>query len=401
VKNFSSIFLFLFVVLSILVSDGYQFLRYGSLFIFIIFSLNNLKRIYVDFFYWIFIYIILSLTFVSFLMGVFLFPDHVLHDARVPLFYFLIYSLFPLILKEHHINTFDKAIIFGSFLLSTYFFYMLLGKLGFSPLYLGDFLKQDYDQEIIDGRMKIYANHLSILTFLFPYLFFRVILGKSNKIILFTVFVLAFFAAILSLRRGVILSGFIGIILGLIILYSFQKLKVSISWLIAFACLLLLLIYNLSDVDFNKSIDELKSSVNFESNASNLVRKEQLEFFINKIKDRPIIGYGIGAHDIRYVRDPTNPTHFELGYVSMIYKGGLLLFFTVSLFCAYFFLSSLRIIKLYPVYFNRVVPILAGWLSLLIYHASNPIFSQFSYLLFFFLFFYMIYVIKSVKKIKL
>jgi hypothetical protein len=359
---------------------------------FFLISCFKLKALKVPSLYWIFILLILFFNIIAFIRGYLAFGKYSFIEAKLIIGYFIVFSFLIVFIKKEHIHTIEKSIFIGAIALSIYFIYMFLGLLNLNNLYFGDFLNQGYDLTMQGGKIKLYANHITILTFVFPYILIKTILGYGSKRQNIIVLILTGLCTYISLRRGVILSAALGLVITVLILAVRRK-KVIRRVLIIIITFIVLLsgYFKISEADFNRYKAEILSSFDYKKNPSNLIRYHQLHFFIKKISVKPFFGYGLGAHDPKYIRSKDNPAHYELGYIKMIYAGGLVTFFANFLLFGWAFFIAIRFINNDRADLTKkIAPAFAGWLSLVIYHASNPIFSQFSYLFFYFYFFYLL-----------
>lgn len=128
--------------------------------------------------------------------------------------------------------------------------------------------------------------------------------------------------------------------------------------------------------------DRIESISDFENDESNKVRKIQLKFLVNRIKEKPILGWGFGAHIKEYPEymiknnlQPVSSTSFELYYIELLFKTGIigiLIFFGYLIF---------NFIKLIIILFNKKLQvkdeqILVGWtigtMSILASSITNP-----------------------------
>lgn len=387
----SGIFLGAFVVFSVLDSNGLPYLRIILLSGFLIFAYKHTITNRLPITYWILVFIILFLSSIALIRGYIVFGMLAIYESKLIIGYFAVFSFIILFINSIQIKIIETSILIGSMLLSIYFFYMFLCLLNHNPLCFGDFLNQNYTLSSNEGRIKLYANNISIFTFLFPYVLIKTILKDGSLRLNIIVLFLTSLSTFISLRRGVILSGIIGLIITIIII-SFKERKMIKRILLVVLLLFALLTtyFSISNAKFDQYKKEILSSFDFNKNHSNLVRHEQFSFFIEQIKEKPIFGYGLGANNKKCVRNKINPADFELGYFKMIYAGGMIVFFANFILFLWALNKARILINRSKYLAGKIAPALAGWLSLVIYHASNPIFSQFSYLFFYFYLFYLI-----------
>lgn len=128
--------------------------------------------------------------------------------------------------------------------------------------------------------------------------------------------------------------------------------------------------------------DRIESISDFENDESNKVRAIQLKFLVNRIKEKPILGWGFGAHIEEYPQymidnnlQPVSSTSFELYYIELLFKTGIigiLIFFGYLVFnfvklIALLFKKNLRM---------RDEQVLVGWtigtMSILASSITNP-----------------------------
>lgn len=128
--------------------------------------------------------------------------------------------------------------------------------------------------------------------------------------------------------------------------------------------------------------DRIESISDFENDESNKVRAIQLKFLVNRIKEKPILGWGFGAHIEEYPQymidnnlQPVSSTSFELYYIELLFKTGIigiLIFFGYLVF---------NFVKLIIILFKKNLrmrdeQVLVGWtigtMSILASSITNP-----------------------------
>lgn len=77
--------------------------------------------------------------------------------------------------------------------------------------------------------------------------------------------------------------------------------------------------------------DRVESITDFENDESNKVRAIQLRFLVDKIKEKPVLGWGFGSHIYEYPQymqdnglQPVSSSSFELYYVELLFKTGVI-----------------------------------------------------------------------------
>lgn len=128
--------------------------------------------------------------------------------------------------------------------------------------------------------------------------------------------------------------------------------------------------------------DRIESISDFENDESNKVRAIQLKFLVNRIKEKPILGWGFGAHIEEYPQymidnnlQPVSSTSFELYYIELLFKTGII---GILIFFGYLVFNFVKLILLL---FKKNLrmrdeQVLVGWtigtMSILASSITNP-----------------------------
>ena len=128
--------------------------------------------------------------------------------------------------------------------------------------------------------------------------------------------------------------------------------------------------------------DRIESISDFENDESNKVRAIQLKFLVNRIKEKPILGWGFGAHIEEYPQymidnnlQPVSSTSFELYYIELVFKTGII---GILIFFGYLVFNFVKLIVLL---FKKNLrmrdeQVLVGWtigtMSILASSITNP-----------------------------
>ena len=128
--------------------------------------------------------------------------------------------------------------------------------------------------------------------------------------------------------------------------------------------------------------DRIESISDFENDESNKVRAIQLKFLVNRIKEKPILGWGFGAHIEEYTQymidnnlQPVSSTSFELYYIELLFKTGII---GILIFFGYLVFNFVKLIVLL---FKKNLrmrdeQVLVGWtigtMSILASSITNP-----------------------------
>lgn len=128
--------------------------------------------------------------------------------------------------------------------------------------------------------------------------------------------------------------------------------------------------------------DRIESIGDFENDESNKVRAIQLRFLVDKIKEKPVLGWGFGSHIYEYPQymkenglQGVNSSSFELYYVELVFKTGVI---GVLIFFGYLIYNF---VKLMLILFKKGLrerdeQMLVGWtigtMSILASSITNP-----------------------------
>lgn len=128
--------------------------------------------------------------------------------------------------------------------------------------------------------------------------------------------------------------------------------------------------------------DRIESISDFENDESNKVRAIQLKFLVNRIKEKPILGWGFGGHIEEYPQymidnnlQPVSSTSFELYYIELLFKTGII---GILIFFGYLVFNFVKLIVLL---FKKNLrmrdeQVLVGWtigtMSILASSITNP-----------------------------
>lgn len=128
--------------------------------------------------------------------------------------------------------------------------------------------------------------------------------------------------------------------------------------------------------------DRVESITDFENDESNKVRAIQLRFLVDKIKEKPVLGWGFGSHIYEYPQymqdnglQPVSSSSFELYYIELLFKTGVI---GVLIFFGYLIYNF---VKLLIILFKKGLKqkdeqMLVGWtigtMSILASSITNP-----------------------------
>ena len=227
------------------------------------------------------------------------------------------------------------------------------------------------------------------------------LLSKSNNSQLYSAIklLILLIGIFVSNTRGFWLGTGVGIVF-LVIYYLLKRKQLNFSIKKNLIVLLLLLVFvSLLPLTVKKPAggissgtesakDRLESIVDFEENISNKVRAIQMRFLGEKIKEKPILGFGFGAHIHEYPEymkannlQSVNSSNFEFYYVELIFKTGFLGIIYLFGYLIYKFMQLVIILVKYRLG-HEDEQILAAWtiasLSFLSASVTNPYLANLS-----------------------
>lgn len=192
----------------------------------------------------------------------------------------------------------------------------------------------------VNGAVRIFLrNHIYVLVS-FIFIFGYLLLGNLNyRLGLYLLLVLFGSALIISNSRGL----FVGLAIGMFLLFVIKKLsflKIVIAY--AGATLFLLSLFFFSE-GWQKIWTRVSSIFDFENDTSNNIRREQSAHLLNEFTLYPIFGKGYGSTlTTGFVRDASIPYSFELSYLELLYKLGIIGFVAFVLTLSTLFLVIRR-----------------------------------------------------------
>lgn len=282
-----------------------------------------------------------------------------------------------------------KVFIYSLLIISIYSFTYIGHEIGILPSQF--YIKFDLGQSIgfYSGFMEYSIYSLSSLIFLIPFCisglfiwedsFYKKIKLSKKTLIIITIFGLI--SALLSGRRAlwlvVLLSTVITFILYLIIfntnrLYLVKKIIIYVSTFI----LIFLIVFPIMTNKIDLNIASLLNKFNLEAGYE---RSSQFDSLIKGWAENPLLGNGHGAvADV--IRSTDMPWAYELQYIDLLFKTGLLGFLIYSFSGLWVILKMVKIAKILPESRMIILPILTALISFLIANITNPYLLKFDYI---------------------
>jgi O-antigen ligase len=116
-----------------------------------------------------------------------------------------------------------------------------------------------------------------------------------------------------------------------------------------------------------------------------VARHQQLVALLRGWLDHPFLGVGHGASVYGSIRRETAPWAYELGYVALLFQTGIVGVAAYAAGVLWVFFCAVKIIKGGGELGQMMIPMLVGFCSALIAHATNPYLDRFDGMWMFFL----------------
>jgi hypothetical protein len=302
---------------------------------------------------------------------------------------FVYLFIFSIIVYKQFLFKLFKVFIVSLLIISIYSFTYIGYALNLLPSLF--YIEFDLGQSIgfYDGFMEYSIYSLSSFLFLIPFAISGLVIWDdsfykkiriSKKIMLITLGI-SLFSAVLSGRRAlwlvVVLSVFITFFLYLLIVKTkrLHIIKKLIKYLLFFVVIGLLMLPFINNT-INLNLDSLLDKFNFEAGYE---RSMQFQALIKGWIERPFIGHGHGAV-AEVIRSQEMPWAYELQYVDLLFKTGIIGFLIYSLSGFWIILKLIKIAKKIPESRMIIIPILTGVISFLVANTTNPYLLKFDYI---------------------
>lgn len=235
-----------------------------------------------------------------------------------------------------------------------------------------------------DGYVQMNNVNIGMLTFIIPYLLGRVILEQSSSRRLLSFgLVIAVVSALLASRRIVLLLLVLApLVTYVVAVFAGERDKKTRRQVLAFYSILIIITvssYWLATLTSPALVEGFLGRVlDIFKNDPESDRQLQHRGLIEGFTNQYLVGSGFGGM-IDVIRSDERPWTFELTYSRLLFNSGLLgivllgSFFTYYVFLGIKKIKSSRHKKVY-------VPLMVGFVSVLIASASNPYLSSFDFL---------------------
>ena len=296
--------------------------------------------------------------------------------------------------NEKILRTIIRALVFISIAIEIYSASYILHSAGLLP----DFLYIDIDQGqaigFYSGHVEYRLFSIDSLLFLVPFLVAALLTWPKNSDMpvsrrwLWCAFVLGIILVLLSGRRALLLIVAISPVISLALRHflpgrvGIRNKKLVIRVFTGCAVMLPVIIFGLSSVfDFNmRSVWEMFSEgFDFTGDISALIRHDQFFALVDGWIQYPLFGAGHGAA-VEFKRSLEMPWAYELFYVALLYKTGLIGFVLYASGVVWIFWMGVRMIRLGHALGIQILPVLTGTACFLIGNATNPYLGKYDYI---------------------
>jgi hypothetical protein len=237
----------------------------------------------------------------------------------------------------------------------------ILFALGLFPININEiFYPNETNIRISGGYFHVINSSLSYLIFLIPIAFlpFNKLNFKNPSLY----FIIILFVLLLLTGRRILILPFI-----VIALFHFKRFLVPIL-LVSVAIILIP-----SSSIFDKEVYQKRFEDAIFSRGDSQVRADQSNYFMEEIKQKPLLGHGIGSYMKNYLRNDEYKTAYEKSYHYQIYSLGIPISLIIWSFYLFLIIKASK---------NNIkgTGFLLGIISLLIASNTNPYWlSSFDY----------------------
>lgn len=343
--------------------------------------------------------LIVIIAFISVLVGIINDTPGALIVAHVFVLYPLVFTLIITGITE--LKMFDglfRVIIFSTIAIGSYTLAFLFNSIGYLPDKLFFHLDQGQGIGFHPGFFEYSLYNITTLPFLVPFLFTALVTWRKPNIVsrfwLWVAFLLSIIISILSGRKGL----WIAIVLAPLILFVIQHGKVrklifkkqyksSILRTSLILIIFLMVIYFPLQHTFRFDAAGIMNDFTsgFDDSSGATARKEQLWGLLTDWSKKPLLGWGHGAFSPSSPRRDVGGWGYELLYVDILFKCGIVGFLTYFFWFVWMFRKGLIICYSDEKFAIYLQPVLVGSICFLVASASNPYLATFDYMFVIFL----------------
>lgn len=313
-----------------------------------------------------------------------------------------VYVLWPLLFlgiiiggirKRYEIRNLLVVLVIATLIISLHSFSFILHAANLLPSFLYIPLELDARIGFYSGFIEYNLDNITSLLFLVPFLLTAALTWPRDIRVLgsqYTVPIalgMSLLLVIVSGRRGLQLVVAASPIF--IFLYSIwlpeeerrrnwarirARLRILFPFIVIGIVLFLLMGIRLSAI-----IEQLLLIFNPSKSASMSIRQKQFHAFLRGIRENPFIGTGFGSAAPGFVRVSSQPWRYELYYMGLIYRTGLVGFTIYAAAVLWIVGQGLRMIR-YSRFRYYMLPTLVGMTTFLLANATNPYLPKFDYM---------------------
>lgn len=381
------------LMLSIIFPTTFSPIKIGLIFIafLLILAVAFTNRLFMSMSLYFFsmIYVIIGISWS--LYGVLVGNPGAIRTLTVMVFYPLLIPFFSSLYRQEHSSSLYKIFLLCAWIIAVVDLVYVASSIVYPGNLLQIFFESLYgDLAVVDDSatyIKFTLPNISSIIFILPFflsvLFFSE--SRKEKVYILIVVILLLAVAILSGRRGLLLSMVLGPAIAFLTTLSAARniVKPKIGrhlWMLLFATLSISIFayFFVNVVGMEYFFNLVNSIFDFTSNQSNLERAAQFYALMQGIIDAPLFGHGAGAV-ADYIRSDEMPWAYELFYLSIVFQYGFfgfLLYASGVAFICWHLISSIKKKgrSSFEFYF------LSGFIAFILATASNPYLAKFDYM---------------------
>jgi hypothetical protein len=327
----------------------------------------------------------------SLINGVFINIENALRHSTIYLVWPIIFVyLVGFSTQPSKIILFLKAIVIGVFLSSIMgLVLVVLSTLDLYSGFIADFFEnQGARSGYHDGYIKYRLYNVATLIYGVSFMYVIVAdnmsenwMTKRWKIFIYVTIVLLMLATLISGRRGawitILTAPAIHLLLSRIVGHKVPIKRILFAFIMFIPIFVTTVI--LFDLDISELFSVLQTVVEFEENASNIARAEQMDSLLAGWANSPLFGNGLGT-SASIVRSDDLPWAYELSYIAVLFHTGLLGLIVYSGAIFWIFATGTRLMITQKISRSIFLPLLTGLACFLMANATNPYLSTFDYL---------------------
>ena len=276
-----------------------------------------------------------------------------------------------------------------------------MGLLVVASAFLGsswliEFLKNYMDAEVglYDGFVEFTLPNIATLIYGAPFLMGLIVLrdrsvflNKRGAFFIYVILALALITMLVSGRRALLVTSALSpLFLFVFSIFLPGRFRIGAFFFRGAVLTMILLtpavIY--FGINFNALFQNFLLGFDFtgslSSDGSASVRLEQFFALLNGWAEKPLLGGGLGSFVAESERSSEQRWAYELSYVALLFHVGLVGVAVYFGSIIWVFVRSIMVMRDYPKSASYLIPVLIGFLGIIVANGTNPYFGKFDYL---------------------